>query len=168
MQGADSQVEISVNGTRIDKPIVPAASSVSLDAGGVPIPSPEIITYIVPPGHKNVQYLFARRSPFNDIKNLLIKGFKRVSFRTSSLVTNPQALMYPPLVLGQFFDITRTERMGGGEKRATVWKRLVDQIRISVPERNRDLQPAVRGPAPVQPACSSNVSGIGNRRHEHK
>ena len=102
MQGADSQVEISVNGTRIDKPIVPAASSVSLDAGGVPIPSPEIITYIVPPGQKNMQYLFGSPVTLYDIKNLLIKGFNRVSFRTSSLVTNPQALMYPPLVLGQF------------------------------------------------------------------
>lgn len=102
MEGADSQVEISVNGTRIDKPIVPAASSVSLDAGGVPIPSPEIINFIVPPGEKSLSYLFGAPVTLYTIKNLLIKGFNRVSFRTSSIVNNPQALMYPPLVFGRF------------------------------------------------------------------
>jgi hypothetical protein len=102
LMGADTQVEISVNGTRIDKPIVPAASSASLDAGGMPIPSPEVISFIVPPDQVNMKYLFGAPVTLYNIKNLLIKGFNRISFRTSSLVTNPQALMFPPLLIGRF------------------------------------------------------------------
>jgi len=37
-----------------------------------------------------------------DIKNLLVKGFNRVSIRTVNLTGDPKTIVYPPLVAGTF------------------------------------------------------------------
>jgi hypothetical protein len=114
--GADNQFEISVNGTRIDRPITPATSSApvaapaasmiaeSQPANGVaaPPPSPEVISFIVPPGHAAARDLFGAPVTLYSIRELLVKGFNRVAVRTSGVVIDPPTMLYPPLVLGSF------------------------------------------------------------------
>ena len=103
--GAESQFEISINGTRIDRPITPSTAAPISDAPQAPTtppPASEVISYIVPDKEVAVQYLFGAPVTLYNIKSLLVKGFNRVAIRTSGNVVDPQTLLYPPLVLGSF------------------------------------------------------------------
>jgi hypothetical protein len=103
--GAQCHMEISVNGTRVDRPIVPSSafSSAPENApGGVPVPSAEVISYIVPPQEKKAHYLFGGPHPIYNVKTLLVKGFNRIALRTSGFLVDPPTVLYPPLLLGPF------------------------------------------------------------------
>ena len=103
--GAEQSLDISVNGTRVDKPVVPStAPAVSTESsqGGNATPAPEAISYIVPPERVKSRYLFGAPAAHYDVKNLLVKGFNRVAVRSSSLVRDPQTVLYPALLLGNF------------------------------------------------------------------
>jgi hypothetical protein len=103
--GADQSLEISVNGTRVDKPIVPStAPAVPAEPGaaGAAPPAPEIISYIVAQDQVKTRYLFGAPAVHYNVKNLLVKGFNRIAVRSSSLVLDPQTVIYPALLLGSF------------------------------------------------------------------
>lgn len=106
--GAEAQIEINVNGTRVDRPIVPstAFSTVPENMHTVTTAPSEVISYIVPEQEKKVQYLFGAPVTLYTIGSLLAKGFNRVSLRTYGTVIDPPTVLYPPLVLG-FFSIVR-------------------------------------------------------------
>lgn len=96
LSGLENSVEITVNGTRIDK-ILPVSEV---------IPGAEkaegAVSSMFPLGmyDQAIKKVFGRQ--IVDIKELLIRGFNRVSIRTSGLVSDPQTIMYPPVVLGDF------------------------------------------------------------------
>lgn len=102
MRGAESLIEISVNGMRVDRPVVPATASPSPDVQGASVPPAEAVSFIVPPKQMDLRFLFGTPATLFNVKNLLVKGFNRIAIRTSSLVLDPQALLYPPLLLGPF------------------------------------------------------------------
>jgi hypothetical protein len=102
MLGAESQIEISVNGTRVDRPVVPATASPSADSQDASVLPAEAISFIVPQEQADLRYLFGTPVTLFNLKTLLLKGFNRIAIRTSSLVLDPQALLYPPLLLGPF------------------------------------------------------------------
>jgi hypothetical protein len=102
MRGAESQIEISVNGMRVDRPVLPATASPSPDVTGASTPPTEAVSFIVPPEQMDLRFLFGAPVALFNVKNLLVKGFNRIALRTSSLVLDPQALLYPPLLLGPF------------------------------------------------------------------
>jgi hypothetical protein len=100
--GAESQVEISVNGTRVDRPVVPSTAPLVAEGKESSALPAEAISYIVPPRQMDVRNLFGTPATLYTIKDLLVRGFNRVAIRTSSLVLDPRTLLYPPLVLGPF------------------------------------------------------------------
>jgi hypothetical protein len=102
MRGAETLIEISVNGMRVDRPVVPATASPSPEVQGSSAPPAEAVSFIVPSEQTDVRFLFGTPFTLFNVKDLLVKGFNRISIRTSSLVLDPQAMVYPPLLLGQF------------------------------------------------------------------
>jgi hypothetical protein len=102
MRGAEALIEISINGMRVDRPVVPATASPSPGAQGSSAPPAEAVSFIVPPEQIDMRFLFGAPFTLFNVKTLLVKGFNRISVRTSSLVLDPQALFYPPLLLGPF------------------------------------------------------------------
>jgi hypothetical protein len=104
LRGADCQVEFSVNGTRIDRPVIPSTAQGSSGSGGPDsaVPPAEAISYIVPKNPPEICGLFGAPVTLYNVKNLLVRGVNRMALRTSSLVLDPQALLYPPLLLGAF------------------------------------------------------------------
>ena len=102
MQGAESPVEISLNGTRLDRPLVPTSApqgTASIDDAAA---TAGAVSFVVPQNQVNVHYLFGAPVTLYSIKDLLVKDSNRFSVRTSGLVFNPQTILYPPLVLGNF------------------------------------------------------------------
>jgi hypothetical protein len=100
MMGADSQIEISVNGTRIDRPIVSATSSAATNDPAKQ--ALDAISYIVSEDKTDARGFFGTPVTLYDIKSLLVRGFNRIALRSSGLVIDPQAIHYPPLMLGNF------------------------------------------------------------------
>ena len=49
-----------------------------------------------------MRYLFGTPVTLYNMKDLLIKGANRFSLRTSAQVIDPQTILFPPLVLGNF------------------------------------------------------------------
>jgi hypothetical protein len=76
-------MEVSVNGTIVD-PVKDETNS----EGVAPLAS--IISFC------------GRKTPKYDIKNLLTKGFNRISIRTVNLTGDPRVLAYPPFIAGTF------------------------------------------------------------------
>jgi hypothetical protein len=105
MLGAQCAVEISFNGTRVDRPIVPS-TAFSTATEGIPegnaAPAPEVISYIVSSRENKTQHLFGAPVALYNIKNLLVKGFNRVALRTYAFLLDPPTMQYPPLMLGTF------------------------------------------------------------------
>ena len=101
MQGAESPVEISLNGTRLDRPLVPsfAPQGTMPSDGGA---ATGAISFVVPQDQVNVHYLFGAPVTLYSMKDLLVKDINRFSVRTSGIVLDPQAILYPPLVFGNF------------------------------------------------------------------
>jgi hypothetical protein len=97
MLGADCQIELSINGTRIDRPLIPSTAQGATDGQ-----AEEAISFIVPQNPPHVRNLFGAPVILYNIKNLLIRGVNRFALRTSSLALDPQTLLYPPLLLGPF------------------------------------------------------------------
>jgi hypothetical protein len=102
IRGAESQIEISVNGMRVDRPVVPATASPSPDVERSSAPPAEAVSFIVPPEQTDLRFLFGTPATLFNVKSLLVKGFNRIAVRTSSLVLDPQAVLYPPMLLGPF------------------------------------------------------------------
>jgi hypothetical protein len=107
MLGAQSQVEISFNGTRVDRPILPSTAFCAVpetaQAPNTTSPlSPEAISYIVSSRETKTEYLFGAPVILYNVKNLLVKGFNRVALRTSGLLVDPPTVCYPPMILGRF------------------------------------------------------------------
>jgi hypothetical protein len=100
--GAECYLEISVNGTRVDRPVVPATASPAPDGQDPSVPGAEAISFIVPPEQVTMRHLFGTPVTLYNLRNLLVKGFNRIAIRTSCLVLDPQTLHYPPLLLGPF------------------------------------------------------------------
>ena len=99
--GAESEVEISINGTRLDRPAVPTEMiSPLVDPNGPGADTPP--SFLVPQNQVDVRYLFGVPITLYAINNFLIKGFNRFVVRTSGLVIDPQTILYPPLILGPF------------------------------------------------------------------
>jgi hypothetical protein len=104
--GAQSQIEISFNGTRVDRPILPstafsAVPEIAHATNAAPVPS-EAISYIVTSKETKTEYLFGAPVILYNVKNLLVKGFNRVALRTSGLLVDPPTVLYPPIILGRF------------------------------------------------------------------
>ncbi len=101
--GAESHAEISLNGTRLDRPLVPtSAPQGTSPADETAAIVPEAVSFIVPRNQVNVHYLFGTPVTLYNMKDLLVKGSNRFSIRTSGLALDPQTILYPPLVLGTF------------------------------------------------------------------
>ena len=106
MLGAQNQIEISFNGTRIDRPILPSTAFSTVPenaqaATAVPFSS-EAISYIVTSKETKTDYLFGAPIVLYNIKNLMVKGFNRIALRTSGLLVDPPTVLYPPVILGRF------------------------------------------------------------------
>jgi hypothetical protein len=101
-QGAECSLEISVNGMRVDRPVVPATAFQPTEAPEASVPPAEAISFIIPPDQVDLRHLFGTPVTLYNLKNLLVKGFNRIAIRTSSLVLDPQTIIYPPLLLGPF------------------------------------------------------------------
>ena len=98
--GLDNSTEITVNGTRVDKMpagtgFIPEIEKTETEAK---TPAPSMFPIDLYDGA--IKKVFGRQ--LIDIKDLLIRGFNRVSIRTSGLISDPQTIMYPPVVLGDF------------------------------------------------------------------
>lgn len=102
IRGAESQAEVSVNGMRVDRPVVPATASPAPESPVAGAPPSEAVSFVVPPGLTDLSFLFGSPVTLFNVKNLLVKGFNRIAVRTSSLVLDPPSLLYPPLLLGPF------------------------------------------------------------------
>jgi hypothetical protein len=106
MLGARSQIEISFNGTRVDRPVLPSTAFSAVPENGhaaatAPVSS-EAISYIVTSKATKTDYLFGAPVILYNVKNLLVKGFNRVALRTSGLLVDPPTVLYPPIILGRF------------------------------------------------------------------
>lgn len=104
--GAESMMEIGVNGTRVDKPVIPStAPLVAPDPARINAPAApesEAISYIVPDPQQLLGHCTGTPAPVYNVKPLLVKGFNRVSLRTSSVAGEPPSVLYPPLLFGKF------------------------------------------------------------------
>ncbi|KMQ51057.1 glycoside hydrolase [Chitinispirillum alkaliphilum] len=54
------------------------------------------------PHVREIRKLFGEKAAVYDIAEVVVKGFNRVSFRMSSVMSEPQSILYPPLVMGHF------------------------------------------------------------------
>ncbi len=96
-------VEISLNGTRLDRPLVPTSAPQGVaPADAAAVSAAGAVSFIVPQNQVNVHYLFGTPVTLYSMKDLLVKGSNRFSVRTAVHALNPQAILYPPLVLGNF------------------------------------------------------------------
>jgi hypothetical protein len=103
--GANAQVEININGTRVDRPVLPstaltAAQEIAPNAGagqaGV------AVSYAVLPREMKIPGAFGGPNEIYNVHTLLVKGFNRVALRTSGFLVDPPTVLYPPLLLGPF------------------------------------------------------------------
>ncbi|MFP4164635.1 MAG: hypothetical protein ACLFVE_11685 [Chitinispirillaceae bacterium] len=51
---------------------------------------------------QTLQKLFGEKVSYYDIRRKTVKGLNRISIRTTGSITDPQPLLYPPLVMGTF------------------------------------------------------------------
>jgi hypothetical protein len=103
--GAESQVEISLNGTRLDKPAMPVEGPAHSVDGQPPLEGATAAlppSFLVSPQQVNVRHLFGSNVTLYAVHTLLLKGLNRFAVRTSGLVIDPQTILYPPLLLGPF------------------------------------------------------------------
>ncbi|MBN1129555.1 MAG: hypothetical protein JXA71_11240 [Chitinispirillaceae bacterium] len=100
LQGAFSQTDINVNGTRIDRPVMPSTALPEPATGATR--SEEAVLFHVSPQEMKTRCLFGGKEVFYNVTSLLAKGFNRVALRTSGLVIDPPTVLYPPLLLGSF------------------------------------------------------------------
>jgi hypothetical protein len=102
MRNPENPVEISLNGTRLDRPLVPTSAPQGIAPEGAEATAAGAVSFIVPQSQVNVHYLFGAPVTLYSMRELLVKGTNRFSIRTSGLALDPQTILYPPLVLGNF------------------------------------------------------------------
>jgi len=91
---AENQIEVSVNGARVNRHT--AAAAVKIQAGDT------VSTDPIPEIPLSVKQLFGKNTILYNIKSSLVKGSNRISIRTTGFVTDPSTILYPPLILGNF------------------------------------------------------------------
>lgn len=93
---SENEIEVTVNGSRIDvaEPVIPRHPE---EEGAISEPAVD-----APPADESLLSLFGKSTITYPIKDFLVRGFNRISIRSTGLVTDPLAVHYPPLVLGDF------------------------------------------------------------------
>ena len=86
----DSFIELNVNGLRINGEL-PRLESNENEL------KPEVHA-----ASMTILRLFGKQAACYDISNSLTHGFNRVSLRTTGLATDPHAMVYPPVIMGNF------------------------------------------------------------------
>lgn len=93
---SENELEVTVNGSRIDvaEPVIPRRPEEEGTLGEVSADAP--------PADKSLLSLFGKSTITYPIRDFLVRGFNRISIRSTGLVTDSLAVHYPPLVLGDF------------------------------------------------------------------
>lgn len=92
----DSQIEVSVNGVRAEKlSFLPEIAGPEMENGEEPVKrGPEFPSAL--------RKIFGSNAMIYNLSNSLVKGFNRISIRTTGFVTDPKTILYPPLIFGDF------------------------------------------------------------------
>ena len=86
--------EISVNGAKIEKEVFSDGRlQTKAESGNSEIPFSN---------DGSLEKLFGEKISYYDIRKKLTKGVNRISVRTAASAVEPQTLVYPPLVMGNF------------------------------------------------------------------
>lgn len=93
-KGPESILEICVNGTRVDKVVIPVGMT-SADA------KTQALANDIPLQETMRKWFGPHAMAFN-IKSALMKGMNRISFRSAGMIDDPQSLIYPMVIVGDF------------------------------------------------------------------